>query len=194
MSYTAIGHKSRSFELPRQILWAVGRWRSAWARGRKTTFTIHHSQFVISNACHLKPGTCTSESYLFHNPTYHTSLSFWLCQETKGPSPSPPRAGDGVSLASRCKRLAASRCDMRLAATSQRRLGGVYSSGIVKWRFRPQRQMALGRWTKALLTDDEAASAELVVVVGGYLKEAGGQWRTWPRHTGWQGQSGDSLD
>jgi hypothetical protein len=33
--------------------------------------------------------------------------------------------------------------------------------------------MGLARWTKALLIDDEAASAKLAVVVGGYLKEAG---------------------
>ena len=34
--------------------------------------------------------------------------------------------------------------------------------------------MGLAKWTKALLTDD-VASAELALVVGGYLKEAGRQ-------------------
>jgi hypothetical protein len=37
--------------------------------------------------------------------------------------------------------------------------------------------MGLARWTKALLIDDEVASAKLAVVVGGYLKEAGRQRR-----------------
>jgi len=79
---------------------------------------------------------------------------------------------------------------------SKMRLWGVYShpAGIVKWKSRLERQVALARWTAALLTDDEVASVELAMVVGGYLKGAGRQWRMWPGHTGWPGRSGDSLD
>jgi hypothetical protein len=66
---------------------------------------------------------------------------------------------------------------------SKTRLWGVYLSGIVKWKSRLERQVALARWTKALLTDD-VASVELAVVVDGYLKEAGRQWRMWASQTG----------
>jgi hypothetical protein len=48
-------------------------------------------------------------------------------------------------------------------------LGGVYSSGIVKWKSLLERKTGLARWTKALLADDEVASGELAVVVGGNL-------------------------
>jgi len=66
---------------------------------------------------------------------------------------------------------------------SRTRLWGVYSSGVVKWKSRLERQVALARWTKALPTDDEVASVE-PAVVGGYLKEAGRQWRMWASQTG----------
>jgi len=80
----------------------------------------------------------------------------------------------GSRVVEECPRGAA---DQTTLERSKTRLWGVYSSGIVKWKSRLERQMGLARWTKALLIDDEVASAKLAVVVGGYLKEAGRQRR-----------------
>jgi hypothetical protein len=79
-----------------------------------TVFTIHHSE--LPQPEHLSPGTCTSDSCIFHNPTYYPSLSSAVCQETKCPR--------GAGAAMVCPRLPCSYGK----ATSGRRLGLVSSA------------------------------------------------------------------